>query len=65
MQDHLPSLAEYSRLIGLMKDSDLKTVLTAVQATRKVLSKLKNPPIEHFFERGAHKVLSKLLDSDR
>ena len=59
------SPSEYNRIVEEMGSSDTETVLIATQTARKELSKLRSPPIDQFFERGAHKILSKLLDSEK
>ncbi|VDM33883.1 unnamed protein product [Hydatigera taeniaeformis] len=54
----------YDEIVADMKSSDVNVALAATQTCRKTLSKLRNPPIDEFFERGAHKILVKLLDSE-
>ncbi|CDI96915.1 importin subunit alpha 2 [Echinococcus multilocularis] len=54
----------YEEIVAEMGSSDVNIALAATQNCRKTLSKLRNPPIDEFFERGAHKILVDLLDSD-
>ncbi|KAL5966539.1 Importin subunit alpha-1 [Taenia solium] len=54
----------YEEIIADMGSSDVNVALAATRNCRKILSKLSDPPIDEFFEGGAHKVLANLLDSD-
>lgn len=47
-----------------MGSSDVNVALAATRSCRIILSKLSDPPIDEFFEGGAHKILVNLLDSD-
>ncbi|KAM7541731.1 hypothetical protein Aperf_G00000006345 [Anoplocephala perfoliata] len=55
---------DYSRIAANLSSEDAKLAAEAAMNCRKVLSKLRNPPIDDFVNLGAHKGLIQLLDAD-
>ncbi|VUZ57340.1 unnamed protein product [Hymenolepis diminuta] len=55
---------DYEKVVADLNSLDVDVVSKAAMNCRKILSKMKNPPIEELVNLGAHRTLTKLLDMD-
>ncbi|VDO09685.1 unnamed protein product [Rodentolepis nana] len=55
---------DYKQVVADLASLDIKVVSEAAVNCRKILSKMKNPPIDELVDLNAHTALTKLLDMD-